>query len=37
MIDMDKFPAHPADRAAEICVLDDALVALAQMDQRRAQ
>jgi RNA polymerase sigma factor (TIGR02999 family) len=37
LIDMDKLPAHGTDRAAEICVLDDALVALAQMDPRRAQ
>jgi RNA polymerase sigma factor (TIGR02999 family) len=37
LIDMDKLAAPGTDRAAEICVLDDALVALAHMDPRRAQ
>ena len=37
LIDMDKLPAPGTDRAADICVLDDALVALAHMDPRRAQ
>lgn len=36
-IDFDRFPAAPSTRAAEVCRLDDALNALAQMDARRAQ
>lgn len=37
IVDLDRLPAQETDRAVEICVLDDALVALAQMDPRRAQ
>jgi RNA polymerase sigma factor (TIGR02999 family) len=37
LVDLDKLPAHGTDRTAQICLLDDALIALAQMDPRRAQ
>ena len=37
IIDMDALPAPGTDRAEEICVLDDTLIALGQMDPRRAQ
>lgn len=36
-IDFERVPATGSDRAAEVCALDDALNALAQMDPRRAQ
>jgi RNA polymerase sigma factor (TIGR02999 family) len=36
-IEFDQLPARGSDRAAELCVLDDALEALARMDPRRAQ
>jgi RNA polymerase sigma-70 factor (ECF subfamily) len=36
-IDFDQFPGVHANRAAEVCRLDDALNALAEMDARRAQ
>jgi len=34
---LDNIPAPESDRASEICALNDALNALAQFDQRRAQ
>jgi RNA polymerase sigma factor (TIGR02999 family) len=37
VVDLDRLPAQGTERAVEICVLDDALIALAQMDPRRAQ
>lgn len=36
-VDLDQFSAAGSDRASELCALDDALEALAQMDPRRAQ
>jgi len=36
-VNLDQFPATPADVRAQLCALDDALSALAQMDPRRAQ
>jgi RNA polymerase sigma factor (TIGR02999 family) len=36
-MNFDNIPSPGTDRAAEICALDDALSALAQMDARRAQ
>jgi RNA polymerase sigma factor (sigma-70 family) len=36
-IDLDQFPDPGTDRPAEVCALDDALTALAQVDPRRAQ
>ena len=36
-INLDRLPAAAADVRAQLCVLDDALNALAQMDPRRAQ
>ncbi len=35
-IDFDQLPAANADRAAELCALDDALNTLSKMDARRA-
>jgi RNA polymerase sigma factor (TIGR02999 family) len=36
-LDFDRLPAAGTDPASEVCALDDALVALAQTDPRRAQ
>jgi RNA polymerase sigma factor (TIGR02999 family) len=36
-VDLDQFPATPADVSAQVCALDDALNTLAAMDPRRAQ
>jgi RNA polymerase sigma factor (TIGR02999 family) len=36
-MDFDRLPDPGTDQAAEVCALDDALVALAQRDPRRAQ
>src|SRR5262249_58779206 len=36
-VDFDRLPANGADRATELCALDDALNALSQVDPRRAQ
>ena len=36
-VDFDQLAAAGSDRAMELCALDDALEALAQMDPRRAQ
>jgi len=36
-VDLDRFPASPADVSAQLCALDDALNTLAAMDPRRAQ
>jgi RNA polymerase sigma factor (TIGR02999 family) len=36
-VDFDQLPTADSDRAMELCALDDALDALAQMDSRRAQ
>lgn len=36
-VDMETIPAPRADRASELCALDDALDALGGMDARRAQ
>jgi RNA polymerase sigma factor (TIGR02999 family) len=36
-VDLDQFPATPADVSAQVCALDDALNTLAVMDPRRAQ
>ena len=37
ILDLDSLPASDDRRAAELCAVDDALTALAQLDQRRAQ
>jgi RNA polymerase sigma factor (TIGR02999 family) len=37
LVDLDKLPVQGTDRTAQICRLDDALMALAQIDPRRAQ
>ena len=36
-VNLDQFPAAPADISAQLCALDDALNTLAAMDPRRAQ
>ena len=36
-VNLDQFPATPADVSAQLCALDDALNTLAAMDARRAQ
>jgi RNA polymerase sigma factor (TIGR02999 family) len=36
-VDFDRMPSRDTDRAAQLCALDDALTALAQLDPRRAQ
>jgi RNA polymerase sigma factor (TIGR02999 family) len=36
-VNLDRFPAAPADISAQLCALDDALTTLAAMDPRRAQ
>jgi RNA polymerase sigma factor (TIGR02999 family) len=36
-VDLDTLPATRADRASELCALDDALDMLARLDARRAQ
>jgi RNA polymerase sigma-70 factor, ECF subfamily len=36
-VNLDHFPATPADVRSQLCALDDALSTLAQMDPRRAQ
>jgi RNA polymerase sigma factor (TIGR02999 family) len=36
-VNLDQFPAAPADVVAQLCALDDALNSLAAMDPRRAQ
>src|SRR5262245_11207984 len=36
-VNLDQFPAAPADIGAQLCALDDALNTLAAMDPRRAQ
>jgi len=36
-VDFDQFPATGSDRALQLCILDDALNALSQLDPRRAQ
>ena len=35
--DLDRLPSRQSERAAELCHLDDALVALAKIDPRRAR
>jgi RNA polymerase sigma factor (TIGR02999 family) len=37
MINFENVPAPQSSRAAEVCALDDALNALAELDPRRAQ
>jgi RNA polymerase sigma factor (TIGR02999 family) len=37
IVDLDSLPAADDRRAAELCAVDDALTALAQLDRRRAQ